>query len=154
MTVLQRVVGTPSKTPEDAATYGPAAVNASSAGAGPSRSGSALGYAHIGELLGVEARTVAEIAARARLRIAKERLPELPAACAEELPYLAAGIDGEALASTHREHGTRCPVCRENLEAMRSADAAYRAWSPGDMPDRLRDRIRAQVQGVLDGNDA
>jgi hypothetical protein len=115
---------------------------------------SGLRYARVGELLGVDARTIAEIAARARLRLAHGRLPELPPACLEELPYLAAGIDGDALGPADREHPRDCPVCRENLDAMRAADAAYRAWMPGTMPDGLHDRIRAEVQGVLDRDDA
>jgi sigma-70-like protein len=114
-------------------------------------SDSGFGYAEIGELLGVGARTVAEIAARARLRLAKETLPELPEPCAKELPYLAARIDGEALASSDREHGKRCLVCRGNLDAMRIADAGYRAWAPAQMPDRLRDLTRAQIQAAPDG---
>jgi len=115
---------------------------------------SGLGYARVGELMGVDARTIGGIAARARLRLAHGRLPDLPAACLEELQYLTAGIDGEALGSADREHPRGCPVCRESLDAMRAADAAYRAWMPGAMPDALHDRIRAQVQGVLDVDDA
>jgi hypothetical protein len=111
---------------------------------------SGLGYGRIGELMGVDGRTIAQIAARARLRLANGRLPELPPACLDELPYLAAGVDNDALASADREHARGCPVCRENLDAMRAADAAYRAWMPGAMPDR----IRAQIQGVLDDDDA
>jgi sigma-70-like protein len=107
---------------------------------------SAFGYAEIGELLGVETRTVAEIAARARLRLARETLPELAEPCARELPYLAARIDGEALASSNPQHGSRCLVCRGNLDAMRIADAAYRAWVPAQMPDQLRAGTRAQIQ--------
>jgi sigma-70-like protein len=107
---------------------------------------SAFGYAEIGELLGVETRTVAEIAARARLRLARETLPELDEPCARELPYLAARIDGEALASSNPQHGSRCLVCRGNLDAMRIADAAYRAWVPAQMPDQLRAGTRAQIQ--------
>jgi hypothetical protein len=109
---------------------------------------SGFGYAEIGKLLGVDARTVAEIAARARLRLAREALPELAEPCAEELPYLAARIDGEALASSDREHGARCLVCRGNLEAMRIADASYRAWAPARMPEQLRDLTRAGIRAA------
>ena len=144
---------------------------------------SGLGYARVGELMGVDARTgeivllvksdaldgvdldfatqmfesLTGVPSRIEA-VNDERLRALltgrVADCLEELPSLAAGIDGEALGPADREHPRDCPVCRENLDAMRAADAAYRAWMPGAMPDGLHDRIRTQVQGVLDGDDA
>jgi hypothetical protein len=104
---------------------------------------SGFGYARIGELLGVEASAVAEIAALGRLRLALDAVPDLAPPCADALPHLAACVDGETLAGSDSDHGTRCLACRRNLDAIRAADAAYRAWIPAGMPDRVRDRTRA-----------
>jgi len=94
---------------------------------------SGLGYAGIAELLGIDRAGVAEIAARARLRLAGV---EVASACREHLPRLAARIDGEDLGGPERA----CPHCADALEAMRAADAAYRAWDPGELPAELRER--------------
>jgi hypothetical protein len=94
---------------------------------------SGLGYAGIAELLGIDRAGVAEIAARARLRLAGV---EVAAGCHGHLARLAARIDGEDLGGPERS----CPHCASALEAMRAADAAYRAWDPGEMPPELRER--------------
>jgi hypothetical protein len=92
-----------------------------------------LGYAGIAELLGLDRAGVAEIAARARLRLAGV---EVAGGCREHLSRLAARIDGE----DPGEVEPACPRCAGTLEAMRAADAAYRAWDPGEMPAELRER--------------
>ena len=105
---------------------------------------SGLGYDQIGALLGIDAAAVAAIAARARLRLIGGSVPRLDAACVAELPLLAARIDGAAPGGS--AHGDRCPVCRANLDAMRTADAEYRAWCSAPMPDALRERTRAALR--------
>ena len=92
---------------------------------------SGLGYAAIGELLGVDAATVAAIAGRARLRLAGV---EAPAACAARVPWLAAGVDGERLEDAGASHPAGCEDCAALQAAMREADAAYRAWASAPMP--------------------
>jgi hypothetical protein len=105
---------------------------------------SGLGYAGIGALLGIDAPAVAAIAARARLRLAWGDVPELAPDCVAELPFLAAQIDDAATAGS--AHGERCAACRANLAAMRAADADYRAWCTGPMPDELRSQTRAAIR--------
>jgi hypothetical protein len=94
---------------------------------------SGLGYAGIAELLGIDRASVAAIAACARLRLAGV---EVASGCREHLAGLAARIDGEDLGGPE----LACPRCAGTLEAMRVADAAYRAWDPGEMPTELRER--------------
>lgn len=96
---------------------------------------SGLGYAGVGDLLGITREDVAALAASARLRLAGA---EIAAACRPQLPRLAGLIDGERVDAPPHEPG--CPACASALEAMRTADAAYRAWDPGPMPEHLRKR--------------
>jgi hypothetical protein len=96
---------------------------------------SGLGYDGIGKLLGIDRDGVASIAARARLRLAGV---EPPARCRGHVAALAGRIDGEDAASPDPD----CPSCPGLLEAMRAADAAYRAWEPGALPAEVRSRIR------------
>ena len=96
---------------------------------------SGLGYDGIGRLLGVDRAGVAAIAARARLRLAGV---EAPSGCREHVAALAARLDGEDVASPD----PGCPSCPALLQAMREADAAYRAWEPGALPEDMRARIR------------
>jgi hypothetical protein len=96
---------------------------------------SGLGYDGIGQLLGIDRVGVASIAARARLRLAGVKPPSR---CRDHVAHLAARIDGEDVASPE----PLCAACPGLLEAMRAADAAYRAWEPGAMPAAVRSRIR------------
>jgi hypothetical protein len=109
--------------------------------------GSGLGYARIGELLGIGPHAVAEIAARARLRLAGLAPGDLPDACRARLPHQAGRLDGEAVPAPDPAHPVSCPACANALEAMRGADAAYRAWEPAAMPDVLRADLRARLTG-------
>jgi hypothetical protein len=106
---------------------------------------SGFGYATIGELLGVGSHAVAEIAGRARLRLAALTPADLPDACRAQLPHQAGRIDGEAVPSPDPTHPASCPVCIKALEAMRAADTAYRAWEPAGMPDDVRADLRARL---------
>jgi hypothetical protein len=91
---------------------------------------SGLGYAAIGELLGIDRDGVAEIAARGRVRLAGVEVPE---GCRAHLPRLAARIDDEAFAAP------ACPHCADVVDALRAADAAYRAEVPADVRAPGRD---------------
>ena len=87
---------------------------------------SGLGYAGIAELLGLDRVGVAEIAARARLRLAGV---EVASGCREHLPRLAARIDGEDLggptdprARTARGRSRRCaPPTRRTARGIRGS---------------------------------
>jgi hypothetical protein len=87
---------------------------------------SGLGYDGVAELMGLTPAAVGSLAATARLRLA-EAAP-VPERCRPQLPRLAGLIDGETLAAPN--HPARCPDCAAAEEAMRRADAAYRAWQP------------------------
>jgi hypothetical protein len=108
---------------------------------------SGFGYARIGELLGVGPEVVAEIAARARLRLAALTPADLPGACRAQLPHQAGRIDGETVPSPDPAHPASCRLCSDTFEAMRAADAAYRAWEPAGLPDDVRADLRARLAG-------
>ncbi|MBE2318623.1 hypothetical protein DVA67_021775 [Solirubrobacter sp. CPCC 204708] len=88
---------------------------------------SGFGYDGIAELLGITRADVGELAASARLRLAEA--PPVPEPCRAQLPRLAGMIDSEVLPAP--DHGAGCASCAAALDAMRRADAAYRAWQPG-----------------------
>ena len=89
---------------------------------------SGLGYDGIAALLGVTRADVGALAAAARLRLAGAE----GEGCRAQLPRLAGLIDGEVLAAP--DHPAGCPACAVAEEAMRRADAAYRAWQPPKRP--------------------
>ena len=89
---------------------------------------SGLGYDGIAALLGVTRADVGGLAAAARLRLAGAE----GEGCRAQLSRLAGLIDGEVLAAP--DHPAGCPACAVAEEAMRRADAAYRAWQPPKRP--------------------
>jgi hypothetical protein len=100
---------------------------------------SGLGYDGIAELLGVRRIDVAALAATARLRIAGAAAP--PERCLPHLPHLAGVIDGERVPAADPAHVAACEHCAAALAAMRGADADYRNWQIGPMPEAVRSRL-------------
>jgi DNA-directed RNA polymerase specialized sigma24 family protein len=112
-------------------------------------------YDELFMIVGADRSAVAELLWRARLelrdRLEGSRLLSIAAvaeACRRALPLIAIRLDGELRDGDERDqlqgHLRTCGKCRVSQEAMREADAAYRAWPaeepPGDMAELLLSR--------------
>ena len=106
-------------------------------------------YERIAALTGADRNAVAELLWRARLEL-RDRLEgsglvsiaAVAEPCRRTLPLIAMRLDGELRDAGERRrlqaHLRTCGKCRLTQEAMRDADATYRAW-PQEPPPRLSD---------------
>jgi DNA-directed RNA polymerase specialized sigma24 family protein len=105
-------------------------------------------YDEIAAIIDADARAPAELLWRARLelrdRLQGSRLISIAAVaepCRRVLPLIAMRLDGELRDAEQgmqlRAHLRTCGKCRVSQEAMRDADAAYRAWPREPPPPGL-----------------
>jgi DNA-directed RNA polymerase specialized sigma24 family protein len=105
-------------------------------------------YDELFAVLGADRRTVAERLWRARLEL-RDRLEgsvlvsiaAVAEPCGRALPLVAMRLDGELRDGEERDrlqaHLRTCGKCRLTQEAMRDADATYRAWPQEQPPPEL-----------------
>jgi DNA-directed RNA polymerase specialized sigma24 family protein len=114
-------------------------------------------YDELFVIVGADRRAVAELLWRARLELRDQlegsRLLSIAAvaeACRRALPLIAMRLDGELRDGDERDqlqgHLRTCGKCRVSQEAMREADAAYRAWPPEDPPRDLAERLLSRAE--------
>jgi RNA polymerase sigma factor (sigma-70 family) len=112
-------------------------------------------YAEIGEIVGLNENAVAQLVFRAReslrteLRLVQVDRSQLPAECQENLPSLAAYLDGQlrgAKAERVLAHLEACEACQQALADMREASRRYRALVP---PVVGLVALRERVDGAL-----
>ena len=107
-------------------------------------------YAEIGELVGLNENTVAQLISRARqslrdeLRLGQVDPATVPDACRSLQPLLSAHLDGQLREPARSEvlaHVTRCEHCRDALEEMREASRLYRSLVPPVAMTALFERV-------------
>jgi DNA-directed RNA polymerase specialized sigma24 family protein len=109
-------------------------------------------YDEVFVILGTDRLAVAELLWRARLEL-RDRLEAsglvsiagVAEACRRALPLIAMRLDGELRDGDERDrlqaHLRTCGKCRMSQDAMRKADAAYRAWPPEEPPPGMAERV-------------
>ena len=122
-------------------------------------------YSDIGEIVGMNANSVAQLIYRARLQLKRELLGEAVSAytpatadCERALPLIVMADDGELRNKADdkwlNEHLEECEHCRAARSGMQEAAASYRAWIPAAAAPLLLTVDDAQAAAASGGSSA